>query len=143
MLVTMKMQTGVRKLVLHSDKIYLNNRPGLAPTGGWWKEPGEMENNKQAPPGGALQLTQVLGITFFLLFASLPSTPWIRLHVSSGHRERNETLGCVKSWKCARCQSRGNRLLLGLSAFPCCQENLPGNNPSGRFTCPRAKSWRR
>lgn len=65
MLVSMKMQTGVRKLVLHSDKIYLTNRPRLASAQGWWKEPGEMENNKQAPPRGILQLTQVLGIAFF------------------------------------------------------------------------------
>lgn len=65
MLVSMKMQTGVRKLALHTDKIYLNNRPGVAPAQGWWKEPGEMENNKQAPPRGTLQLTQVFGITFF------------------------------------------------------------------------------
>ena len=65
MLVSMKMQTGVRKLVLHSDKIYLNNRPGLTPAQGWWKEAGETENNKQAPPRGTLQLTHVLGITFF------------------------------------------------------------------------------
>lgn len=44
MLVSMKMQTGVSKLVLHSDKIPFKNRPGLAPAKG--KEPGEMENNK-------------------------------------------------------------------------------------------------
>lgn len=38
MLVSMKMQTGVSKLELHSDKIPSNNRLELAPAQG--KEPG-------------------------------------------------------------------------------------------------------
>lgn len=43
MLGSMKMQTGVSKLMLHSDKIPPNNGSELAPAQG--KEPGERENN--------------------------------------------------------------------------------------------------
>lgn len=81
MLVSMKMQTGVGKLVLQSDKIHLNNRPGLAMAQPWWNQPEGKENYKQAPSSFALLVTQVSGSSLIPWFTPLPFTS--RWHGSS------------------------------------------------------------